>query len=266
MKRKCGARKCGKEEEDLAEELVAKAAEGEAVAPPEIEGEVSRWMVEGRSGETLDPTSVDELRAQRLDRLHNAGVPSGRSGEPEPWEHDSGNWEAKNRNYNHRITSSVLVNCPNNNKLNGEYIYNILQGHFVKDSKYYLQKNSDNINVWQIGIKVPIMDSGQTTAKELSFTEYELFVIATYVCQDGEECDNPPEGTKTWNFLSYVANDNAKLWRHDGEPGWERVFVADEWGERFLWTKWDDEAKWRQNIVIPTTPDKVDQEINITLI
>ena len=143
-----------------------------------------------------------------------------------------------------RTLNSVRVKCPKNRHLNGEY-RNIGGDHYVKDSKYHLNKNSENY--WQIFVTIPIMSASQLksepdleqVAKDGEEGQHVLAVYTDYAAEEGE---HPPTGKQGWGasptavyLPAYAgpAKRPATFWLHEDDKDWMRVYSEG----KFMWVK-----------------------------
>ena len=143
-----------------------------------------------------------------------------------------------------RTLNSVWVKCPMNKHLNGEYI-NIAEDHYVKDSKYHLNKNSENY--WQIFVTIPIMSASQLNsepdleqvAKDGEEGQHVLAVYTDYAAEEGE---HPPTGKQRWTssptavyLPDYAgpAHQPATFWLHEDDKDWMRVYSEG----KFMWVE-----------------------------
>ena len=143
-----------------------------------------------------------------------------------------------------RTLNSVRVKCPKNRHLNGEY-RNIGGDHYVKDSKYHLNKNSENY--WQIFVTIPIMSASQLKSEPdleqvAKDGEEGQQVLAVYTAYEAEEGEHPPTGKVWWTssptafYLPAYAGPAkipATFWLHEDDKDWMRVYSEG----KFMWVK-----------------------------
>ena len=157
-----------------------------------------------------------------------------------------------------RNINSVWINCPSNKHLNGEYI-NIGGDHYVKDSKYHLNKNSENY--WQIFVTIPNMSASQLNsepdleqvAKDGDEVQWVLAVYTDYTADEGE---HPPTGKVWWTssptafYLPAYAGPAhlpATFWLHEDDKDWMRVYSEGKfmWVEKKLSGGWWERRRGR---------------------
>ena len=143
-----------------------------------------------------------------------------------------------------RTLNSVRVKCPANRHLNGEY-RNIGGDHYVKDSKYHLNKNSENY--WQIFVTIPIMSASQLNSESdleqvAKDGEEGQHVLAVYTDYAAEEGEHPPTGKQRWGasptavYLPAYAGPPkvaSTFWLHEDDKDWMRVYSEG----KFMWVK-----------------------------
>ena len=143
-----------------------------------------------------------------------------------------------------RTLNSVRVKCPMNRHLTGEY-RNIGGDHYVKDSKYHLNKNSENY--WQIFINIPIMSASQLNSEPdleqvAKDGEEGQNVLAVYTDYAAEEGEHPPTGKQRWTsspiavYLPAYAGPVGRpstFWLHEDDKDWMRVYSEG----KFMWVK-----------------------------
>ena len=134
--------------------------------------------------------------------------------------------------------NSVRVKSPMNRHLNGEY-RNIGGDHYVKDSKYHLNKNSENY--WQIFVTIPIMSASQLKSEPdleqvAKDGEEGQQVLAVYTDYKAEEGEHPPTGRQGWGAAPVAPTANwpgTNFWLHEEDKDWMRVYSEG----KFMWVK-----------------------------